>query len=61
MFLSYKDVMSRVGVTYKAGFELDNWIYFILYIHNSGLEVKRELSLFYTLSVHRCTRLTVVS
>jgi hypothetical protein len=32
-------MLSRVGVTYRPGFGLDDWIYCTLYIHNSGLQV----------------------
>jgi hypothetical protein len=28
-------VLSRVGVTYKTGFRLDDWIYYTLYIHTT--------------------------
>jgi hypothetical protein len=42
-------IMSRVWVTYKTGFGLDDWVYCTLYIHNSGLQAITVLSLFYTL------------
>jgi hypothetical protein len=29
-------ILSRVGVTYRTGSGLDDWIYCSLYIHNSG-------------------------
>jgi hypothetical protein len=31
-------VLSRVRVTYKMGFGLDDWIYCTFYINNSGLQ-----------------------
>jgi hypothetical protein len=46
-FFTY--VLSRVGVNYKMGFGLDDWIYCTLYIHNSGLQVITALSLIYAL------------
>jgi hypothetical protein len=40
--VAYSKILSRVGgclcVTYKTGFGLDDWIYCILYIHDSGLQ-----------------------
>jgi hypothetical protein len=31
--IAVNKILSRVGVTYKTGFRLDDWIYFVLYIH----------------------------
>jgi hypothetical protein len=31
-------ILSRVGLIYKTGFGLHDWIYCTLYIHNSGLQ-----------------------
>jgi hypothetical protein len=42
-------ILSRVWVTYKTGFGLDDWIYCTSYIHNSSLQVITVLSLIYTL------------
>jgi hypothetical protein len=39
---------SRVGVTYKMGFELDDWIYCTLYVHNSELQAVTALLLIST-------------
>jgi hypothetical protein len=36
-----RPLLSRVGVNYKTGFALDDWIYCTLYIHNSGLRAIR--------------------
>jgi hypothetical protein len=41
-------IFSRVGVTYKTGFRLDDWIYCTLYIHTLGTTGSTALSLFYT-------------
>jgi hypothetical protein len=35
------NILSSVGVTYKTGFGLDDWIYRTLCIHNSGLQVRQ--------------------
>jgi hypothetical protein len=50
-------ILSRVGVTYKTGFGLDDWIYCILYIHTvrDYRQLQRyRCSTHYT--IHRCTR-----
>jgi hypothetical protein len=31
--ISYNKILSNVGVTYKTGFGLDDWIYCTLHIH----------------------------
>jgi hypothetical protein len=38
-----------IGMTYKTGFGLDDWIYCNLYIHKSGLQPITALLLSYTL------------
>jgi hypothetical protein len=48
--LRYILILSRLGVTTKTGFGLDDWIYCTLYIRNSGLQAVTALSLFYTFS-----------
>jgi hypothetical protein len=54
-------ILSRLGVTYKTGFGLDDWIDYNLYIHNSRLQAITELSLIYNITLHRYTRTTVLS
>jgi hypothetical protein len=34
-------ILSHIGVIYKTGFGLDDWVYCTLYTHNSGLQVQR--------------------
>jgi hypothetical protein len=51
-------ILSRVGVTYKAGFGLDDWIYCTLYIHNLRLQA---LLLDYTLYSSPLLAFSVVS
>jgi hypothetical protein len=42
LFHSSLRILSRIGVTYKTGFGLDDWIYFTLYIHT--VRVYRQYS-----------------
>jgi hypothetical protein len=39
-------------VTYKTGFVLDDWIYFTLYIHHSGLQAMQRYRYSIHLPVH---------
>jgi hypothetical protein len=52
-------MLSRVGgvrVTYKTGYGLDDWIYWVLYTHNSGLQAIQRYS-----TVRRYTRTRILS
>jgi hypothetical protein len=44
-----------IGVTYKTGFVLDDWIYCTLYIHNSGLQAIQRYLCSAHFPVHRYT------
>jgi hypothetical protein len=46
---------------YRRCFRLDDWIYFTLYIHNSGLQVIQWYHSSTHFSVHRYTRTRVLS
>jgi hypothetical protein len=52
------NVLSRVGVTYKMSFGLDDWIYCTVHIDNSGVQVIQRYRLSTHFAVHRytCTR-----
>jgi hypothetical protein len=49
-------ILSRVGVTYKTGSGLDDWIYCTLYIHNSELQAIQHYRYSTRFTVHRYTR-----
>jgi hypothetical protein len=55
------NILSRVGVTYKMGFGLDDWIYCTLYIQNLGLKVIQCYRYSIHFTVHHCTRTRVLS
>jgi hypothetical protein len=48
--------LSRVRVTYRRGFGLDDWIYRTLYVRNSGLQALQLYRYSTDFTVHRCTR-----
>jgi hypothetical protein len=47
--------MSRVVVTYKTGFRLDDWIYFTLSTQYSGLQAIQRYRNSTNFAVHRNT------
>jgi hypothetical protein len=48
-------------VTYKTGFGRDDWIYYTLYIHNSGLQAIQRYRYSTHFAIHRCTRTRILS
>jgi hypothetical protein len=50
-----------VRLTYKTGFGLDDWIYYTLYIHNSGLQAIQRYRYSTHIAVHSYARTRILS